>query len=131
VIRPNRSSPYYHELRSLLLKSYGPASVLGAVLEGRDGVKDAYIYGSWAARYSGEPGPDPQDIDLVVVLADEADRSTIEDDLVTAGDELGRQVNPVLVTERDWADTPSPFLRTVRGRPLVRLPVTQDDDVDR
>lgn len=131
VIHPNRASPYYHELRSLLLKSYGPAGVLGEILQSRAGVKDAYIYGSWASRYSGEPGSDPQDIDLVVILDSGADRATIEDDLVAAGDQLGRQVNPILVDELDWAEAASPFLRTIRGRPLVRIPLTTEDDVDR
>jgi predicted nucleotidyltransferase len=32
-----------------------------------DGVAEAYIYGSWAARYHGEPGSIPADVDVLVV----------------------------------------------------------------
>ena len=28
---------------------------------------DIFIFGSWAARYRGEPGPPPNDIDVAVV----------------------------------------------------------------
>ena len=131
VVRPNPSSPYFEELTSLLLKSYGPATVLGAVLRGRGGVREAYIYGSWAARYLGDPGHDPRDIDVVVVVDRTADRFAIEDALASAGEQLGRQVNPVLVAEQDWDEAASPFIRTIRSRPVVGVETSGDDDVDR
>lgn len=59
VVRPDESSPYFTELQSLILRSYGPAAMLAPALEGRPGVVDAYIFGSWAARYHGEAGGDP------------------------------------------------------------------------
>lgn len=31
------------------------------------GVDEAFIFGSWAARYHGEPGPPPGDVDIAVV----------------------------------------------------------------
>src|SRR5438128_5050737 len=47
-------SPYFEDLRSLLLKAYGPATVLADALDGVSGVDAAYIFGSWARRYRGE-----------------------------------------------------------------------------
>lgn len=121
IVRPNRASPYFDDLRSLLLKSYGPASVLGEALLGRTGVRGAYVYGSWASRYLGEPGPDPQDVDVVVLVDEDADRDAIEDELVAAGARLGRHVNPVLMDEADWNRGDTAFLRTLQSRPLVEL----------
>jgi len=130
VVRPNRTSPYFDDLRSLLLKSYGPTSVLSEALHGRAGVHGAYVYGSWASRYLGEPGPDPQDVDVVVLVDDHADRDAIEDDLVAAGARLGRQVNPVLMDEADWNRGDTAFLRTLQSRPLIELPTAEATDVD-
>lgn len=59
--------PYYHELRALLVKTIGPAAVLAHELSGVAGIETAFIFGSWAARYHGERGPAPHDIDLMVI----------------------------------------------------------------
>ena len=45
----------------------GPAEVLGDELGGLEGIEAAAIFGSWAARAAGEPGPSPIDIDLLVI----------------------------------------------------------------
>jgi predicted nucleotidyltransferase len=131
VIAPNRSSPYFEEVQSLLIKSYGPAVVLADVLGKHRGVHGAYIYGSWAARYAGEPGPDPQDIDVAVLVTPAADRDAIEDDLASAADRLGRLVNPILIDQGDWDRSATPFLQTLRSRPLVELPLASESHVDR
>lgn len=51
--------PYHHELRALLLKTIGPVAVLAHKLAEVAGIDQALIFGSWAARYHGEPGPAP------------------------------------------------------------------------
>jgi DNA-binding transcriptional ArsR family regulator len=130
VVRPNRASPYFDDLQSLMLKSYGPTRVLGDALQGQTGVRNAYVYGSWASRYLGEPGPDPQDVDVVVLVDDDADRDAIEDDLVAAGARLARQVNPVLIDEADWNRADTAFLRTLKTRPLIELPIAGTADVN-
>ena len=67
LVKPSRASPYFPELSGLLLKALGPRSVLGERLAGVDGIEDAYIFGSWARRYEGEPGAPPGDIDVVII----------------------------------------------------------------
>src|ERR671938_515232 len=56
VVRPNERSAYLGDLRSLVLKAYGPAVVLGELLAPLDGIEAAYVFGSWAARLAGETG---------------------------------------------------------------------------
>src|SRR5262245_38254227 len=67
LLRANQDTPLARPLTDLLALTYGPISILGDLLANVDGVDDAYIYGSWAARYQGEPGPVPHDVDVLVV----------------------------------------------------------------
>ncbi|HEY8555830.1 MAG TPA: MarR family transcriptional regulator, partial [Actinomycetes bacterium] len=67
LVEPNDRLPWFGELRALLLKTIGPAVVLREALAPVEGVDEAYIFGSWAARYGGEAGHAPNDIDLLVV----------------------------------------------------------------
>ena len=60
-------------LTDLLAVTYGPLPVLSDLLAGVEGITHAFIYGSWAARYTGEPGPVPGDVDVLVVGAADPD----------------------------------------------------------
>lgn len=67
LIRSVRESPVVQSLTDLLAVTYGPLPVLVDALAGVKDVERAFIFGSWAARYHGEPGPIPEDIDVLVV----------------------------------------------------------------
>ncbi|CAN5475603.1 ArsR family transcriptional regulator [soil metagenome] len=122
-----RSNPDYElakPLSEIIIRTYGPLPLLSQLLGAIDGVAEAYIYGSWAARYSGELGAFPGDIDVLVVgsprraLLDQAARHVA----VT----IGREVNVTRVAESEWRLGNTPFLRTVRQRPLVNIPLERD-----
>jgi len=51
----------------MLAQTVGIPGRLGAALSGLAGMEEAFVFGSWAARYLGEPGPAPKDIDVLVV----------------------------------------------------------------
>lgn len=65
------------------------------------------IFGSWAARYAGQAGPPPHDIDVLVV--GKVDRADLYDAADRAHDRLGIEVNPVVRTMKQW-DNPSDAL---------------------
>ena len=113
-------------LTELLAVTFGPLPVLVDLLAGVEGVEHAYIYGSWAARYSGEPGPAPNDVDVLVV--GKADRDLLADVAEEAGGRLRREVNIRRISAEQWRndDESDPFLTSVRTRPLVSL--TQDKE---
>jgi predicted nucleotidyltransferase len=112
-------------LADLIAVTYGPLPVLSEVLAGFAGVAEAYIYGSWAARHHGEPGPPPADVDVLVV--GDPDPDALFDLAENVSRRLGRQVNVHRVTTEAWtADTDDPFLTSVRERPLVRLNLDQE-----
>jgi hypothetical protein len=54
-------------LANLLLLGYGPKTVVETALTGIPGVQRAFIGGSWAARYHGQHGAFPNDVDVIVV----------------------------------------------------------------
>ena len=119
LVEADRSSPYFPELRSLLLKAVGPADALSESIGKMSGVVEAFIFGSWARRYEGELGPPPGDIDLVVVGP--VDPDEIDAACRSIGGILGLEVNAVVVSEREWRSVSSGFVRQVRTQPLVRV----------
>ena len=108
---------YYPELRALLLKTIGPAAVLRHRLADITGIESAYIFGSWAARYSGERGPAPNDIDLLVI--GDPDLDALYAACREAERELRLDVNPVVRPAADWRKRATGFLADIRKGPLV------------
>ena len=119
LVKPNQTSPYFPELSGLLLKALGPRSVLAERLSDIEGIEDAYIFGSWARRYEGEPGAPPGDIDLVII--GEPDVDEVYEASRNAGAVLGQEVNAVILTPEEWQDRGSGFIREVSSGPLVRV----------
>ncbi len=109
----------YPELAGLVLKAFGPAAVLGEELADVDGVDEAWVFGSWARRYLGDPGPSPTDIDLLVV--GEPDMDALADAVTRAGSRLGRPVGPTVLSPGEWDAPPDGFVRAVRDG--ARVPV--------
>jgi predicted nucleotidyltransferase len=119
LIRARTDSPVARPLTDLLAVTYGPMPVLTDVLGGVDGIVHAFIYGSWAARYRGEPGPVPVDVDVLVVGT--ADVDDLHAAALAAEERLGRPVDIRRVRLPLWEAAEDPFLATVRDRPLVEL----------
>ena len=119
LVRANHEAPFYSPLRDLVVIVLGPAEVLGEELAGLAGVSAAAIFGSWAARVSGEAGPAPGDIDLLVV--GQPDRDDLHDAVGRARSRLGREVNTVALSADRWVADDDPFLAEVRRRPMVAL----------
>jgi hypothetical protein len=119
LIHANPDHPLAAPLAELVLLSYGPKAVLGPLVADLPGVRDAFIYGSWAARYNGQPGPAPRDVDVLIV------GTTSQADLMTLGrtaeERLRREVNPTRVSPADWDAGTAPFVATVKAGPLVRI----------
>lgn len=121
LVHRNDESPYFNDLYGLLLKAFGPASLVREELGGIDGVEEAFLYGSWAARYVGERGDDPVDVDVMVV--GQPSRLAIARAERLLSERLGREVNAVVVKPEDWEAAESGFLQEVRRRPLVPIPL--------
>lgn len=119
VLRPAEDNPATAPLRQLLVVTYGPSRLIGQALTGIAGIDEAYVHGSWAARFHGEPGGPPGDVDVLVV--GQPDRRAVDDALAGLETELGREVNVTYVSAERWRSSDDPFVGTVRSRPLVPL----------
>lgn len=67
VPRPASDLPYAGPLRQLLAYAGGIVPALRERLGDNAEIDEVFIFGSWASRYHGEPGPAPNDIDVAVV----------------------------------------------------------------
>lgn len=119
TLRPNDDSPYHHDLYGLLLKAFGPAAIVGPALAAISGIERAYLFGSWAARYTGEQGVAPADIDVLVVGT--PDRGEVYRAASALSVVLHREVNPTIVSPERWDTVEEGFIRDVKSSPLVAL----------
>lgn len=117
LVAANQGSPYFPELAGLLLKALGPKEILADELADVDGIQEAYIFGSWARRYQGMAGDPPRDVDVAVI--GEPDVDEIYDACRRAAQKLTQEVNPVVLTPKEWKQKRSGFLRELDAGPLV------------
>lgn len=120
LVRANRQHPLYAPMAEIVAATYGPVPVLRELLATVADVQEAFVYGSWAARRTGEPGGFPGDLDVMVVGG--PSRSSLADVAARARERLGIVVNIHRATPDAWAHPQgNPFLTTVAGRPTVPL----------
>jgi predicted nucleotidyltransferase len=119
-VRANVESPYYEGLADVLTRAFGVPAVLAGAIGAVDGIEEAYIFGSWAARHAGERGVRPVgDIDLLVLGT--PDRTALYDAVHAAEERVGREVQ-VTVRDPGWLEDGSgSFHDTVASRPMLRL----------
>lgn len=122
MVEANWSLPWAKELRSILVQTVGVLGRLAEALAVVAGVESAFVFGSWAARYAGEPGPPPRDVDVLVV--GDADLRAVRRACRPVEEELRVEINPVTVEPAEWANAdPSPFIAQIKNQPLVAIPV--------
>ena len=118
LVAANQASPYFPELAGLLLKALGPKEALADELATADGINEAYIFG-WARRYHGQPGDPPRDVDVVVI--GEPDVDEIYAACQRAARTIGQEVNPVVLTPKEWKHKRPGFLRQLDQGSLVQV----------
>ena len=121
LIRAATEHSMYRPMVQILELSYGPLVVLPEILARIGRVRAAYIYGSWAARYVGEAGSAPRDLD--VLLVGSPSRREMTAAATDASARLGLEVNVTRVDTRAWEHDDDGFVATVKARPHVALPL--------
>lgn len=120
LVRANLKSDLYEDLSNLLLRTFGPVAVLEKEFSGIQGVEHLYIFGSWAARFAGQPGPPPRDIDVMIV--GEPNRDEVYDAAERAESLLSHPVQTTIRTTAQWqALNDDPFIVEVKSRPLLEV----------
>lgn len=122
LVKANWQLPWAKELRALLMQTVGPLGQIANALGDVAGVEEAFVFGSWAAQYTGEPGLPPRDIDVLVI--GDATLRDVRRACTKAERELRVEVNPVVVDRSRWtARKPEPFVTQIQRQPLVPIPL--------
>ena len=119
LVRADTDSPYFEPLARLMLLSFGVPRVVADEFGGLAGVAEVLLFGSWAARYEGETGPQPHDVDVLVI--GRPDRDEVYEAARRAQERVGREVNPTVRSAEEWERSEDGFLRTVRSSPVLQV----------
>ncbi len=112
LIRANADHPAAKPLTQLLEGTFGPRAVIAEEFA-IPGARQVVIFGSWAARYAGETGPPPKDVDVLVV--GKVDRSDVYEAADRASARLGIEVNPVVRSAKQWADPEDVLVKQIKA----------------
>jgi len=110
LLRANTDHPAAPALTQLLEVTFGPRAVIGEEFA-IEGAEQVIIFGSWAARYAGEAGPPPHDIDVLVI--GKVDRADLYDAADRAHARLGIEVNPVVRSPQQWEEPADPLVAQI------------------
>ncbi|MFQ1004409.1 winged helix-turn-helix domain-containing protein [Modestobacter sp. SSW1-42] len=92
--------PAARALTELLTLTFGPAQVIGEEFVELPEVDSVLLFGSWAARYAGQDGPPPADIDVLIIGTPH--RAAVYAAADRAAARLRLPVNPALRTPDQW-----------------------------
>lgn len=119
LVRVNRMHTLFDAIKLIVSHSYGPAAVLPAALYGIDGLDKAFLFGPWAARLKREVGPEPSEVDLLLV----GYVNRIEAARAAARVEgyLDRAVNVQFVSSSEWQNATTDLTRDIQSKPMLEL----------
>jgi len=111
LVRANTAHPAATALTQLLEVTFGPRVVVAEEFA-IPGAQQVVIFGSWAARYAGEVGPPPHDIDVLVV--GKVNRADVYEAADRAQARLGIEVNPVVRSVKQWDDLSDALIAQIK-----------------
>ncbi|HUH71287.1 MAG TPA: winged helix-turn-helix domain-containing protein [Mycobacterium sp.] len=119
LLRPNPDNRLVAPLTEIVVATMGPHLVVREAFAGMAGVSRLLIYGSWAARYHGQSGPPPNDLDLLVV--GRPDRAVVYAAADAVEQRTGLVVNPVIASMKRWNDDSDPLIAQIKSSPSVDI----------
>ena len=119
LLRPNPDNRLVGPLTEIVLATMGPHLVVRDAFAGMAGVSRLLIHGSWAARYHGQSGPPPNDLDLLVV--GKPDRAAVYAAADVVEQRTGLPVNPVIASAKRWNDDADPFVIQIKSSPSLEV----------
>lgn len=128
LVAADAASPLHAPLADLVLKAFGPIHVVAQEFAKIAAVADVYIFGSWAARYQGEEGPAPADLDVLVV--GDPDRDEVHEAAERVEDRLGHSVNAAIRSRASWDEARDGFVIQVRSSPLIHVVGADSEEGD-
>ncbi|MYH72922.1 MAG: ArsR family transcriptional regulator [Acidimicrobiia bacterium] len=118
--------PLYDAVRRIILATYGPPTVVAEEFANLEGAEAVLLIGSWAARYLGEAGRSPNDIDVLVI--GDADRDLADGAAARAEERIGMPVQATVRALSQWKTERGSFIQEVKSRPLVVILVNDEQE---
>ena len=126
-VRAGVDHPLYSSVRRIILATYGPPIVVAEEFADVKGADAVLLFGSWAARYVGEPGRAPNDIDVLVVGS--ADREVVDEAAERVERRIGMPVQATVRTRLQWESGRESFIREIKSRTLVPILVDSEQPI--
>jgi predicted nucleotidyltransferase len=92
----NRKYPLFAEVRRIVEKTIGTASLLAESLQRIDGIQEAYLYGSFARNQQDVAS----DIDVIVIGNPKG--TTLAEVIRSLEHQLGREINYTVLTRKEF-----------------------------
>lgn len=119
LLRANPRNRLVGPLAEIVLATMGPHLVVREAFRGIRGISQLLIYGSWAARYRGEAGPPPNDLDVLVV--GRPDRAAVYAAADAVEQRTGLTVDPVVASLKRWTDDADPLIAQIKSSPSLEI----------
>lgn len=116
-VRAGVDHPLYNSVRRIILATYGPPIVVAEEFADVEGADAVVLFGSWAARYAGEPGRAPNDVDVLVIGS--ADRDVVDEAAERVERRIGMPVQATVRTRLQWESGRESFIREMKSRTMV------------
>jgi len=120
----NQDHPLFEDLKSIVNKTIGVEASLRAVLSSLEGIKFAFIFGSFASKSEKETS----DIDVMII--GEQDISALNERIRELESKLKREINISLYTRKEFGakkKSKSGFITDVLKNPKIMLIGNEDD----
>lgn len=118
LISANFENSIVEHIQQILIQTAGPKPLLQQALSNIEGIVEAFIYGSFAARSAGHRGEAPNDIDLMVV--GNPDPAEVYAACSEIELQISLPINPTIMTETEF-NGESGFLQSVRAKPVIHI----------
>lgn len=119
LVRADTRNRLVKPLTELLFLAWGAMQVVAGEFAALPGTDRVVIFGSWAARYAGQSGPAPHDLDVLVV--GEPTRESVYDAADRAQQRLGIPVNPVIRSAGAWRAAEDPLVKQINASASVTV----------
>lgn len=119
LLRPNPANKLITPLSEIVLATMGPHLAVADAFAAVAGIDRVLIYGSWAARYKGHPGPPPNDLDILIVGT--PDRAAVYSAADAVERVTGFPVHPVIASPQRWNDDADALIADIKANPSVDI----------
>jgi hypothetical protein len=124
LVQANPTHALFSAIKQIIVATYGPPAIIETEFANLTGADAVLIYGSWTARYLGEPGRAPSDID-VLVLGD-LNLNHMHDAAEKSEHRIGLPVQATARSTQAWLKPNTSFMNEVRSRPIIALLINPD-----